>query len=186
MGNKAIFLDRDGTINIDKGYMYKIEEFEFIDKAEEALKILSDLGYILIVVTNQSGIARGYYTEEQLENLNNFMIEKLEEQGIEIKKCYYCPHHAEKGIGKYKIECDCRKPNPGMVLQGIKEFDINPEESYIVGDKLSDAEAGIKAGIKGVVVQTGLEPVYEIENKEILLYHSLYDFAKDLLKKEKN
>lgn len=186
MKNKAIFLDRDGTINIDKGYLYKTEDFEFLEGAVEALKILSDLGYILIVVTNQSGIARGYYTEEQLENLNNFMMDKLKEQGIEIKKCYYCPHHAEKGIGKYKIDCECRKPKPGMVLEGIKEFNIDPEKSYIVGDKLSDAEAGMKAGLKGVVIQTGLEPVEKIENEEISLFGTLYDFAKTLAEKSKN
>ena len=191
MGNKAIFLDRDGTINIDKGYMYKTEEFEFLDKAIEGLKILSDLGYILIVVTNQSGIARGYYTEEQLENLNKFMVDKLKEHGIEIKKCYYCPHHAEKGIGKYKVACNCRKPNPEMVLWGIKDFDIDVNQSYIVGDKISDAEAGLRAGLKeGVIVQTGLEPIESleaenIENKKISLFSSLYDFAEDLLKKSK-
>ncbi len=183
MKNKAIFLDRDGTINIDKGYLYKKEEFEFLDKAIEGLKILTDLGYILIVVTNQSGIARGYYTEEQLEDLNNYMAEELKKHGVEIKKSYYCPHHAEKGLGKYKVECNCRKPNPGMVLEGIKEFNVDVENSYIVGDKLSDAEAGIRAGIKGVIVQTGLEVVEKTDDENIKIYPSLYDFAKDLLKK---
>lgn len=183
MKNKAIFLDRDGTINIDKGYLYKKEEFEFLDKAIEGLKILTDLGYILIVVTNQSGIARGYYTEEQLEDLNNYMAEELKKYGVEIKKSYYCPHHAEKGLGKYKVECNCRKPNPGMVLEGIKEFNVDVENSYIVGDKLSDAEAGIRAGIKGVIVQTGLEVVEKTDDENIKIYPSLYDFAKDLLKK---
>lgn len=182
MKNKAVFLDRDGTINIDKVYLYKLEEFEFINGAVEGLKILSDLGYILIVVTNQSGIARGYYTEEDCEKLNNFMADELKKYGIEIKKSYYCPHHPEKGIGKYKTECSCRKPNPGMILEGIREFDIDVENSYIVGDKLSDAEAGMKAGIQGVVVQTGLEPVTFTE-KNILLYSSLYEFAEDLRKK---
>lgn len=183
MKNKAIFLDRDGTINIDKGYLYKKEEFEFLDKAIEGLKILTDLGYILIVVTNQSGIARGYYTEEQLEDLNNYMAEELKKHGVEIKKSYYCPHHAEKGLGKYKVECNCRKPNPGMVLEGIKEFNVDVENSYIVGDKLSDAEAGIRAGIKGVIVQTGFEVVEKTDDENIKIYPSLYDFAKDLLKK---
>lgn len=186
MKNKAVFLDRDGTINIDKVYLYKPEEFEFIDGAVEGLKILYDLGYILIVVTNQSGIARGYYTEEECEKLNNFMNDELKKYGVEIKKSYYCPHHPEKGIGKYKKDCFCRKPNPGMILEGIEEFNIDVENSYIVGDKLSDAEAGMKAGVKGVVVQTGLEPVESIENKDILLYKSLYEFAKDLMTKTKN
>ncbi|MEG0729906.1 MAG: HAD family hydrolase [Cetobacterium sp.] len=113
---KTIFLDRDGTINVEKNYLHKIEDFEFENRAIEALKILSDLGYQLIVVTNQSGIARGYYGEEDLEKLNNYMMEELKKNGVEITACYFCPHHLEKGVGRYKVECECRKPNPGMLL----------------------------------------------------------------------
>lgn len=186
MKNKAVFLDRDGTINIDKNYMYKIEEFEFIENVVEALKILYDLGYKLIVVTNQAGIGRGYYTEDDLEKLNNYMTEKLQDAGIKIEKCYFCPHHAEHGIGKYKTECECRKPKPGMILEGIKEFNIDAENSYMVGDKMSDAEAGINAGVKPVIVRTGKDITNEIEESGIEIFSSLYEFALDLQKKSEN
>ncbi|MGL5662406.1 MAG: D-glycero-alpha-D-manno-heptose-1,7-bisphosphate 7-phosphatase, partial [Cetobacterium sp.] len=105
---KVIFLDRDGTINVEKSYLHKWEDFEFEKNAIEGLKKLKDLGYEFIVVTNQSGIGRGYYTEEDLVTLNNQMTEKLKEFGIEILECFYCPHHPEKGIGKYKVDCNCR------------------------------------------------------------------------------
>lgn len=185
MENKAIFLDRDGTINIDKNYLYKIEEFEFVEGAVEGLKILYDLGYKLIVVTNQAGIGRGYYTEEDLKKLNNYMEEKLLQEGIKIEKCYYCPHHAEHGMGKYKIDCECRKPKPGMLLEGIKEFNINPKKSYMIGDKLSDAEAGINAGVKPIIVKTGKEITNEIKERKIEIYSSIYEFALSLQKEIK-
>ena len=118
---KVIFLDRDGTINVEKSYLHKWEDFEFEKNAIEGLKELKDLGYEFIVVTNQSGIGRGYYTEEDLINLNNEMTKKLKEFGINILECFYCPHHPEKGIGKYKVDCSCRKPKPGMLLEGIKK-----------------------------------------------------------------
>lgn len=185
MENKAIFLDRDGTINIDKNYMYKIEDFEFAEGAVEGLKILYDLGYKLIVVTNQAGIGRGYYTEEDLEKLNAYMEDRLSDAGIKIEKCYFCPHHAEHGIGEYKIECECRKPKPGMILEGIKEFNIDPEKSFMVGDKLSDAEAGINAGVTPVVVETGKEITDEIKKRKIEIYPTIYEFAINLQEKLK-
>lgn len=181
MKNKAIFLDRDGTINIDKNYLYKLEEFEFIPKVIDGLKILSELGYIFIIVTNQAGIGRGYYTEEDLEKLNDFMIKEFLKNGIEIKKCYFCPHHLENGIGKYKVDCDCRKPKPRMLLNGIEEFNVDPALSYMIGDKLSDAYAGINASIKSVLVETGKKITEEIKKEclknDIKIYKSIYDFA---------
>lgn len=186
MKKKAIFLDRDGTINIDKHYMYKIEDFEFVDGAVEGLKILNEMGYILIVVTNQGGIGRGLFSEEDTEKLNNFMVEELYKKGIEIKKCYYCPHHPEKGLGKYKVDCSCRKPNPGMILQGAEEFDIDLENSYMIGDKFIDAQAGLNAGVKPIIVKTGKEITQEILDSNIPVYSTIYEFAKFLLKKSEN
>lgn len=181
--NKAIFLDRDGTINVDKEYLYKIEDFEFEPKADEALKILYNLGYILIVVTNQSGVARGYYKESDVETLHINLSKILEKKGILISKYYYCPHHPSKGIGKYKSDCACRKPNPGMLLKGIEEFDIDPSLSYMVGDKESDVEAGLNAGVKSVFL--GKEKDIKIENysNNISIFNSLYDFAISLKNK---
>lgn len=186
MKNKAIFLDRDGTINIDKNYMYKIEDFEFVENAVEGLKILFDLGYKLIIVTNQAGIGRGYYTEEDLEKLNKYMEDELIKSGIKIEKCYFCPHHAEHGIGKYKKDCECRKPKAGMLLEGIKEFDIDVTKSYMVGDKMSDAQAGINANVKPIIVRTGKEITKEIEKSGIDIYSSLYEFAIKLKNESKN
>lgn len=172
---KVIFLDRDGTINVEKSYLHKWEDFEFEKNAIEGLKKLKDLGYEFIVVTNQSGIGRGYYTEEDLVTLNNQMTEKLKEFGIEILECFYCPHHPEKGIGKYKVDCNCRKPNPGMLLEGIKKYDVDVENSFMIGDKKGDLEAGKKAGLKSILVLTGYGKKIEEEVK------GNYLIAKDLL-----
>ncbi|MGL4788002.1 MAG: D-glycero-beta-D-manno-heptose 1,7-bisphosphate 7-phosphatase, partial [Cetobacterium sp.] len=172
---KVIFLDRDGTINVEKSYLHKWEDFEFEKNAIEGLKKLKDLGYEFIVVTNQSGIGRGYYTEEDLVTLNNQMTKKLKEFGIEILECFYCPHHPEKGIGKYKVDCNCRKPNPGMLLEGIKKYDVDIENSFMIGDKKGDLEAGKKAGLKSILVLTGYGKKIEEEVK------GNYLIAKDLL-----
>lgn len=172
---KVIFLDRDGTINVEKSYLHKWEDFEFEKNAIEGLKELKNLGYEFIVVTNQSGIGRGYYTEEDLVTLNNQMTEKLKEFGIEILECFYCPHHPEKGIGKYKVDCNCRKPNPGMLLEGIKKYNVDIENSFMIGDKKGDLEAGKKAGLKSILVLTGYGKKIEEEVKENYL------IAKDLL-----
>lgn len=174
---KAIFLDRDGTINVDKDYLYKIEDFQFEPKADEALKILYDLGYILIIVTNQSGIARGYYSEEDVEILHQDLSKILQEKGIEISKFYYCPHHPTKGVGKYKTDCECRKPNPGMLLKGIEEFSIDTSLSYMVGDKKSDVDAGLKAGVTSIFLNNGKEEIPKDLSENVLVFKSLYDFA---------
>ncbi|MGL4392610.1 MAG: D-glycero-alpha-D-manno-heptose-1,7-bisphosphate 7-phosphatase [Fusobacteriaceae bacterium] len=167
---KAIFLDRDGTINVEKDYLYKIEDFEFETGALDALKIFKDLDYIVIVVTNQSGISRGYYSEEDLKKLNNYMIEKVKTNGGEISGYYFCPHLKN---------CDCRKPSPKMILDGIKDFGINEiKKSFIVGDKISDLEAGKSAGIIPVLVKTGYGKNTLTEEKiDCQVFENLYEFA---------
>jgi len=157
--NKAIFLDRDGVINKEVNYLYKIEDFEFIDGVFEALKYFQSLGYILIVVTNQSGIGRGYYDRDDFLILNSWMLSTLEEHGIFIKKVYYCPT-APKGKdmreSEDRGEDDCRKPSPNMLLKAKKEFDINVENSIMIGDKEIDIEAGLNAKVKKtILVQSG-------------------------------
>lgn len=131
MSNKAIFLDRDGTINVEKGYLYKTEEFEFMPDVFEALKMLQDLGYLLIIITNQSGIARGYYGEADFLYLTKWMLEKMRKEGIEIKDVFYCPHHP-------KGQCNCRKPAIGLFLQAIEKYNIDLSASYAIGDKIRD------------------------------------------------
>jgi D-glycero-D-manno-heptose 1,7-bisphosphate phosphatase len=154
--NKALFLDRDGVINKEKDYLYKVEDFEFIDGVFEALQYFQARDYLLIIATNQSGIARGFYTEEDFLALNQWMLQQFTRNEIHITKVYYSPFHPEHGFGKYKKEAFCRKPNPGMILQAKEEFDIDLEKSFLIGDKESDIEAGINAGIKmNILVKSG-------------------------------
>ncbi len=119
---KIVFLDRDGTINEEVNYLHKPEDFRFVPGVPEALRRLHEAGYLLVVITNQAGIARGYYTEADCENLNRYMAEKLAEQGAVLTAAYYCPHHPVHGIGKYHKDCNCRKPKDGLLLQSLADI----------------------------------------------------------------
>ena len=182
---KAIFLDRDGTINVEKDYIYKSEDLVFEEGSIEALKTFKNLGYILIVVSNQSGIARGYFTEEDLNIFNNNMNEILKKNGVEITEFYCCPHHPD-GIEEYKKVCECRKPNNKMIEDAIKKYNINREKSYMIGDKTSDIGAGLKSNLKTVLVKTGygLKDMEKVDKNETLIYENLKDFS-EILKREK-
>lgn len=136
--NKAIFLDRDGTINVEKHYLYKVEDFEFLPGVVEALKQLQRDGYMLIIITNQSGIARGYYTEADFQKLNDWMVTTLKEQGVMIAGVYYCPHLPDAEVEAYRKECSCRKPKLGMYQQAILDYNIQLSKSYAIGDKIRD------------------------------------------------
>jgi len=138
MKNKAVFLDRDGTINVDKGFVYRVEDFEFIDGVTEAIRALNKNNFKVIVVTNQSGIGRGYYNEEDLHNLHYFINKELSKYDAWIDKFYYCPHHPKAKIEKYRIDCKCRKPNTGLLQQAIKDFDIDARQSFLIGNSLRD------------------------------------------------
>ncbi|MCC7300344.1 MAG: D-glycero-beta-D-manno-heptose 1,7-bisphosphate 7-phosphatase [Verrucomicrobia bacterium] len=144
-GRKAFFLDRDGVINVDRGYVSKVDDFIFMDGVFPVLRALSAKGYALIIVTNQSGIGRGYYTAEDFQVLTDWMLRKLEAEGIEIAGIYSCPHSPE-------VNCHCRKPAPGMLLQAIREHGIDPAVSWMVGDKPSDMAAAEAAGIRNRVL----------------------------------
>jgi len=141
--NKALFLDRDGVVNVEINYLYKVEDFKFIEGIFELCKKYQNQGYLLFVVTNQSGIARGYYSQEAFDILSLWMVEEFAKHGIEIKKVYFCPHHPE-----ISGACSCRKPEAGMLLQAQKEFDVDLKNSILVGDKESDIEAALTAGIR--------------------------------------
>lgn len=136
--NKAVFLDRDGTINVERNYLYKIEEFEFLPGVLEALAALKRNGYLLIIVTNQSGIARGFYTEEEYLQLEQWMLEKMREEGAEVDAVYYCPHLKDAAVEKYRLDCECRKPKLGMFQQAIEEYKIDVNNSVVIGDKMRD------------------------------------------------
>ena len=149
--NKAIFLDRDGTINVDKDYLYKIEDFEYVPGAVDGLKKLYDAGYLLIVITNQSGIARGYYKEEDYFSLDEWMKADLLSKGVKIAATYYCPHHPEAKIEKYKCDCKCRKPGTELFWRAQKDFDIDMSKSFAIGDKKRDLSICEEAPVKGIL-----------------------------------
>ncbi|KZN33087.1 hypothetical protein N480_24505 [Pseudoalteromonas luteoviolacea S2607] len=153
---KAVFLDRDGVINHDHAYVHKIEEFEFIDGVFEACQRFTEQGYKIVVVTNQSGIGRGYYDEAQFQTLTDWMCAQFLANNVEINGVYFCPHHPKKAQPEYLKECNCRKPHPGMLLQAIEEHDIDPAQSIMVGDKGSDMKAAKAAGVTTkVLVRSG-------------------------------
>jgi len=140
---KALFLDRDGVINVEKDYLYKVEDFEFIEGIIELCKYYQSAGYMLIVVTNQSGIARKYYSENDFSELTTWMIKEFANNNVNITKVYHCPHHPS-----ISGECSCRKPHAGMLISAKEKFDIDLNKSIIIGDKERDIEAGLNAGLK--------------------------------------
>ena len=155
MKAKAVFFDRDGVLNVDVAYLYKIEDLRWIEGAREAVAYLSQLGYKIFIVTNQSGIARGYYTVEQMNELHAYMQSEIAAAGGNIEKIYYCPHHPEGSVPEYTGVCDCRKPKPGMLLQALAEYYIDKEQSFLVGDSKRDVEAAEAAGVKGYLYTGG-------------------------------
>lgn len=146
-GRPALFLDRDGVINVDHAYVCRPEHFEFVDGIFELCRTARQRGYLIFVVTNQAGIGRGYYTEQDFLDLTDWMHEVFRAQGIVIDKVYFCPCHPECGIGQYKVESPFRKPGPGMLLQAAEEFGVDLAGSVLVGDKETDIQAGIAAGV---------------------------------------
>jgi D-glycero-D-manno-heptose 1,7-bisphosphate phosphatase len=151
---RAVFLDRDGTINIEKEYLYRSADFEFIPGVPEAIKILNQAAVMVVVVTNQSGVARGYYTEDDVETLHRHIDRELERSGAHVDVWLYCPHHPA-GRGSYALPCDCRKPLPGMLKDAARRYDIELLDSTMIGDKLADIEAGLAAGCHTILVRTG-------------------------------
>ena len=154
---KAVFLDRDGTMNTEVNYLHNPGDLELIPGTAEAVKLLNEAGFAVIVVTTQAGVARGYYTEADVEALHNYMNNLLKESGAAVDAFYYCPHHPEHGIGRYKMTCRCRKPGTGMFEAAARELPggIDRENSWMIGDKLIDTEAGHNFGIWSILVGTG-------------------------------
>lgn len=156
MMRKAAFLDRDGVINADHGYVYEAENFEWLPGVFEACRRLSEAGYALVVVTNQSGIGRGYYDEAAFLRLTDWMKATLAEHGAPVEAVYFCPHHPEKALGAYKTACDCRKPAPGMLLQAAADLSIDLSQSVVFGDKPGDMTAARRAGVP-IRIQLGTD-----------------------------
>lgn len=155
MVQKALILDRDGVINVDHGYVYKQEEFQFIDGIFELTSLAISKGYIIIVITNQAGIGRGFYSVKDFELLTNWMCKKFAEEKVPITKVYYSPFHPLYGIGEYKKDDESRKPRPGMIRQAVNEFHLNLSESVLIGDKRTDIEAGQSAGVGTNILYIG-------------------------------
>lgn len=175
----AVFLDRDGTINIDHGYVHEIDQFEFIDGVIEACLELKKMGFALIVVTNQSGIARGMFTEEQFLSLTEWMDWSLADRGVDLDGFYYCPHALKGEDGNLQATCDCRKPQPGMFLLAKEELNIDMAASYMVGDKPEDMQAAINAGVgHKVLVRTGKPVTSEGESLADVILDSLAELPK--------
>lgn len=152
---KAVFFDRDGVINVDKSYLSRIEDFEWIPGAKEALALLTDLGYVNIVITNQSGVARGYYTEDDVQKLHEWMRHEVRRSGGTIHAFYYCPYLEGAPIEKYNLKSYWRKPAPGMVLQAISDYDIDRDHSIMIGDMPRDVTCAERAGVKGYLFTGG-------------------------------
>ena len=154
----ALFLDRDGVINKDLNYLYKISDFKFLDAVFDCCKYFKHRGYKIVIITNQAGIARGYYTLEQFNKLTKWMLLQFEKNDISIDGVYFCPHHPDGLIQEYSKKCDCRKPEPGMLLQAMQELHLDMKMSILIGDKVSDVQAGINAGVgTNILVKTGKE-----------------------------
>jgi D-glycero-D-manno-heptose 1,7-bisphosphate phosphatase len=148
----AAFIDRDGVINEDLGFVGRIKDFFLLPGAVDGLRILQSAGFRLVVVTNQSGIARGLFTRRDYELLTSHMRRTLAKQGVKLDGVYHCPHHPDEGIGALRVECDCRKPRPGLLLRARRELDLDLTGSVMIGDKASDIAAGRAAGVGSCVL----------------------------------
>ncbi len=152
---QAVFLDRDGTINEEVGYLDRMEKLQLLPGAAEAIRLINASGMKAVVVTNQSGVARGIFTESFVAETHARLREMLRAEGASLDGIYFCPHHPTEGLVEYLKICDCRKPAPGMLIRAAEELRIDPLRSYMVGDTLKDIEAGAKAGAQGILVRTG-------------------------------
>jgi D-glycero-D-manno-heptose 1,7-bisphosphate phosphatase len=155
MGVPAVFMDRDGTINDEMGYINHISRFKLLPKSAAAIRLINQNGYKAVIITNQSGIARGYFPEELVEDIHENLKRTLSQKGANIDGIYYCPHHPIHGIGKYKKDCDCRKPKIGMIQKAAKDLNIDLSKSYMVGDRGADIQMAKEFGGKGILVLTG-------------------------------
>jgi len=171
---KTVFLDRDGVINKEVGYLHKIQDFEFINGVFEACLYFQSLNYQIIVVTNQSGIGRGYYDEDDFHIINNWMLGQFKNKGIEILDVFFCPHTPESN-------CDCRKPKPGMLNQANEKHNIDMEKSWMIGDKEADVAAANSAGIKNTILVKSGHTIDE-ENSNARFILGSIDKAKEIIK----
>ncbi len=185
--NKAVFLDKDGTLILNKAYNVNPDYIALEENIKEGLKRLQAEGFKFIVITNQAGVAYGYFKEKELKGVQKEIERLLGKEGIPLDGFYYCPHHPEGKIKKYAISCSCRKPAPGMLVKAAMALDINLSQSWMIGDILDDVEAGNRAGCKTILIDNGHETEWEMAEKRIpdLIARSINDAAKLILITEK-
>jgi D-glycero-D-manno-heptose 1,7-bisphosphate phosphatase len=156
--NKAVFLDRDGTVTEEVGYLTSLDMLKLIRGAGAAIKRLNEAGYKVVLVTNQSGVARGYFPESLVDEAHGLLRRMLMDDGALLDGIYYCPHHPTAGKEKYTIVCDCRKPETGLLERAARDLAIDLKRSFMIGDKWSDVELGHRAGMRSILVSTGYSP----------------------------
>ena len=152
---KAVFLDRDGTIIRHIELMRRVSDIKILPRAESVLKSFNKLGFVVVVITNQPVVARGLATPKEIDEIHAVLINRFEKKGAKIDAVYFCPHHPNGDVKKYRLKCHCRKPEPGMILKAMKKFKINPKLSYMIGDAMIDVVSGKRAGLKTILVKTG-------------------------------
>ncbi len=163
--NKAIFFDRDGILIKDTHHLISKEEIIFAEDLIDSFNLLKNSDFIFFIITNQAVVARGLATEIEVEKVNQCIVDYIKENtGCEIRKVYYCPHHQNANLAEYRMDCECRKPKPGMLLRASQEFDIDLSKSYMIGDRISDIVAGSKAGCKTILLETGAHLEKPIES----------------------
>ncbi len=177
----AVLLDRDGTINQEVGYLHKKEDFQFIPRVPEAIRLLNEAGLLVIVVTNQAGVAKGYYPESAVTELHRYINERLAESGAQIDAFYYCPHHPAAALEQYRVECDCRKPRPGLLYQAQHDFRIDLAASFMIGDKVADVLAGQRANCRSVLVRTGHGWEQRLDDPGVPIVADLWSAVTDVM-----
>jgi D-glycero-D-manno-heptose 1,7-bisphosphate phosphatase len=163
----AAFLDRDGVLNVDRGYVHRLDQLDWVDGAAQAVGLLNRAGYIVIVVTNQSGIARGFYDEAAVRQFHTHMQDGLQAQGAHIDAFYYCPHHPQGTVAEWAVRCRCRKPLPGMLEQAARDWPIDLGRSFMIGDKDDDMAAAAAFNIPGIKFDAATEPLIDLVRREI-------------------
>lgn len=177
--NRAVFIDRDGVINVDKGYVYREEDLDLIEGAAAGIRLLNQNGLRVIVVTNQSGVARGLYAEDDVRQFHAYLQTALRDEGAEVDRFYYCPHHPRGPVEAYRQACGCRKPAPGLILRAVEDFDLKPASCYVVGNEARDVEAGLRAGCREgfLVSPKGVEKPTALADGRVTVVASLAEAA---------
>jgi D-glycero-D-manno-heptose 1,7-bisphosphate phosphatase len=183
----AVFLDRDGTLIEERGYLGRLEEISLFDDAPEALRLLRDAGYALVVVTNQAGVARGFFDEAFVQEAHRHLASLLANEGLVLDGYYYCPHHPDGVVPAYSRTCRCRKPGPGMVEQAAADLGLDVDHSFVVGDKWLDIELATNAGARGLLVRTGYGAGVEHDGattaRPVAIVDTLLDAAHEILRR---